>query len=895
MTTTDKINISIAVLTSITVIVTVTIFILQSFHNKKIIIFDSYNELYKLSFELRDKISGIIGTEWYYEVALLTADSAAEESVLDYINYCCNFFINFTNSKIIKRHWLKLMPLKLFNRLIALLPYIDYIRRKNNDKLKFQPYVDLLYYCSKHGIIKERYFSKKKYIWVGIRESDVAASSDYVAENISIFPDNGSVRYNHNLDNFDELYRQRIQQAYKTRKSTPIMFYNQFIAYRFQDEFDNNFVAVNDKSILNILNDKFTLRAQLCSRGLPCIPSEKVNSVDYHKLCAQYKQTRFVLQNIYGGGGYETYLLDNTNYVKVCDKIKYSTPIVVASPYLENNIPINIHTCISEKQTVIFPGSIQIIELHDCQLLYRGADFIAFRELDESVKKKVAILATKVADYLRSIGYRGVAGIDMLYTENGLYISEINPRFQASSYIIDKYMADRNKTSDSTSLSGLYANSLIELNNNAFAGIVNTCVDFNDEINCACYFYYADDADIETINHKLKLLKQYDCIVDTDGYCETKKIDRYSYLYRVLFNEKIAQISPDNTIWVADNIRLTDIVKTDKIRLKIALLNQGVRIQENSDVKSAVFEAIDFYIKDVDLHVNSPIKSHFIGLSPFEVVAIDAGWALFANGKKLSDIDVEINKIKETENHPERYSLYMSTDRLRINPANGCQYRAQGIGCYFCNLPPLSHEYTIEELEAASAYGLSLNPRHIMIGGGTINHLGNIDVIKKLVSYIKQQKPGIEISLMSVPPESEQLEELYQSGITDISLNMEVFDAKVAAKLMPAKSNYTRDIYWNTLKAAKKYWNVYGDVRSMIIVGLEKTDSLLLGIKKLNDIGVQPVLSVFRPLFKSNMRSFLPPSNDYLLEIYSKIIYMLQPSGSLGPKCNMCKNNTLAI
>ena len=148
---------------------------------------------------------------------------------------------------------------------------------------------------------------------------------------------------------------------------------------------------------------------------------------------------------------------------------------------------------------------------------------------------------------------------------------------------------------------------------------------------------------------------------------------------------------------------------------------------------------------------------------------------------------------------------------------------------------------------------------------------------------------------MSVPPLIQDLNSIKQAGITDVSFNIEIFDEVLAKQLMPAKSDYTRQYYMEVLSAATKVWPTYGDVRSIIMVGLESTSSLLDGVKKLNDIGVQPVLSVFRPMKNSALYNRLPPSNEYLLEIYNQATKLLAPTGFLGPKCTDCRNNTLSV
>ena len=66
-----------------------------------------------------------------------------------------------------------------------------------------------------------------------------------------------------------------------------------------------------------------------------------------------------------------------------------------------------------------------------------------------------------------------------------------------------------------------------------------------------------------------------------------------------------------------------------------------------------------------------------------------------------------------------------------------------------------------------------------------------------------------------------ELESLYHAGITEIGFNIEIWDDKIAKKLMPGKGRISRETYMNALKNARKIWKKPYSVRSLLIVGLE--------------------------------------------------------------------------
>ena len=101
-----------------------------------------------------------------------------------------------------------------------------------------------------------------------------------------------------------------------------------------------------------------------------------------------------------------------------------------------------------------------------------------------------------------------------------------------------------------------------------------------------------------------------------------------------------------------------------------------VNSKVKAELKEAVFDAIDFYIVKDDMYINSPIDCPLVEYSPFSIEKIGEEYFLQFNGANYSKIIIEKNQIEDKINFSERNSLYLSTDRLRINPILGCDYKA---------------------------------------------------------------------------------------------------------------------------------------------------------------------------------------------------------------------------
>ena len=96
---------------------------------------------------------------------------------------------------------------------------------------------------------------------------------------------------------------------------------------------------------------------------------------------------------------------------------------------------------IGKYETIKLPISVQLIKQINDRFKYVGADFIYASKLGDKAINKINDYANTVALELKQLGYQGIVGIDYIIDNNdNVYFMELNPRFQASSFIINKYL-----------------------------------------------------------------------------------------------------------------------------------------------------------------------------------------------------------------------------------------------------------------------------------------------------------------------------------------------------------------------------------------------------------------------------------------------------------------------
>ena len=684
------------------------------------------------------------------------------------------------------------------------------------------------------------------------------------------------------------------------------IFYNQNKSFDYGRDVINHTICCNEQSLLENLSDKIWVR-KMFANLINTIPSLETtfNEISLERLSALFPDyDEFILQKPKSGGGTGTFLCNKKNFDDYKETFANEERILV-SPFIANSYSINTTLLIGEQNCLIFPSSIQIIEKNKNNFLYRGADYIAFQNLEESLKNKIYENSKKVARHIQNLGYKGIVGIDFLIQnkENVLFI-ELNNRFQASSDLLN-YELLKHDTS------------LQELNLLAFQN--ERLPEYSLDTLLSSYFYYNENENtFDDLKFKYKsiisakangVLDELDLL--NDGYKIDCQCSARCYGFKVNIKKQICSISPDGKLWTNENIRyvnpaLINKYKTNLLSLKVALLNQGVSIDNsiNKNLKNAVYRSIDINLdfngKKVTL--NCPYMINFAKISPFY---IDNKYCLSYAGIPLFNVTIDelmiTENLKTTSGKPISKIIYMSEDRLRIKTMSGCDYKKNHIGCDFCDNPDKCTYFDLNDIYesikcASNIYKDRLN--HFMIGGGTDFRKDYWFIVEHVIKYIHSDNslPN-EITLMVAPFEIYRLKKLKELNLNDLSVNIEIYDDTLAKQIMKGKG-IERKEYFNFFEEAKKFWPDFGDLRSMVIVGIDTTDNLIKLVSKLVNMGVQPVLSIFRPLPNTPLENHSMPSNEYLENIYficDNICKSKNRNYTLGPKCSACRNNVLSI
>ena len=111
------------------------------------------------------------------------------------------------------------------------------------------------------------------------------------------------------------------------------------------------------------------------------------------------------------------------------------------------------------------PISLQLSEKNKERILYHGADYVAAHTISENIVVKLKEYTNNILIHIKQLGYLGIIGLDFLITKDEIYFLEVNPRYQASSFLINIALKEKGFSSLSKmNLTAFYEHCYLDTN-----------------------------------------------------------------------------------------------------------------------------------------------------------------------------------------------------------------------------------------------------------------------------------------------------------------------------------------------------------------------------------------------------------------------------------------------
>jgi hypothetical protein len=298
--------------------------------------------------------------------------------------------------------------------------------------------------------------------------------------------------------------------------------------------------------------------------------------------------------------------------------------------------------------------------------------------------------------------------------------------------------------------------------------------------------------------------------------------------------------------------------------------------------------------------VNIPILHQFTNNSPFTLCEENGDLFLSRNDQIFLNCSLtkfpEWYQLNTSQGLPMPKVLIVEGVRTLIGTVrNTCDYFKIGKQCTFCALGPYSGiknktpQDFVDTIQAATSY--SENYQLHLTGGNVLNR-GDRGILDYL-DYVAEIRriSNIPISIEISPPENlDDIKRAVDAGVNAFSINLEIWDNKLRKLFCPAKSLISKGSYYKT-------WN-YGlkilgpnQVCSVLVFGLESSESTLMGAEAIVKEGVIPTIIPFRKNNGSLLENFRGPDPKELIHV-SRIVGNLMKQSGLEPKaqpgCTNC-------
>lgn len=755
------------------------------------------------------------------------------------------------------------------------------------------------------------------YYWVGSRESDILHTSNLFSGSITLYGFGArslTVQRGARIDNNaasrlrDEFILKNIAEVAASDPDARFYFYDPSWAYEIEglEAYRDRFVCVNSAPIYQTYNNKISFHDRMKDK-VPMLHKAALTKgeCDYRALCARFQKRsgEFIVQAPVSNGGNGTYLLNGRNARRIAGMLDESKRYLV-SEYYSDNVPVNIHFLISEREVVGLPASIQILRRESDRLIYRGADYAAYRTVQPEKRSLFEEYAREVAVHMQREGYRGVCGIDGVITEGGVFIVEFNSRFQGSTAAI-------NFAFEEQGIPSVQALNLAAFEGKPLASGLEAV-----SVNYSTYTFLRGATNLFA-NHILQNCDAdpYVAEVNTDGYSPESRLRAGIYMFRILVRGNLTCVNEDGGTFLHENIVEPDIrlyrkaKKRDRLAVKILLMSLGVKFTQralsfllaNGGIRPGNNNAVDLNV--LDMVVNAPRDIKFIAFTPFSI-DIDGQneLTLYYYGSPLTEVSLyPLDPLSEkvTSNGVAYEAVaYLSTDRLRIHMTNECIFKRENVGCKFCNIVPCASPLSLEDIREVIEDYCANSPavRHFLVGGQSMDQASGMKRIADIVRIIRSYTKEKHVYVMALPYDEEAIKTLVEAGMDELACNIEIFDPELAKKYMPGKGAIPRSTYYKVLSYARSLLPENGAVRAMLIYGLERRSTFIGGIKKLASMGIQPIISIFRPLPDTPLENLIAPPLMDTYRLYYVAERLCNRRGlRLGPACVFCQNNTLSL
>lgn len=227
-----------------------------------------------------------------------------------------------------------------------------------------------------------------------------------------------------------------------------------------------------------------------------------------------------------------------------------------------------------------------------------------------------------------------------------------------------------------------------------------------------------------------------------------------------------------------------------------------------------------------------------------------------------------------------RIAQVISRGRITITYSNECALLDKGLDCLFCNINDTKRRYgeldhiewkTPRQIGETVAEAYKEGYRAFNLTGGFIPERREVEYYLDAIEEVMERVGSEDVHGMAcigAPLDLSIIERYKEAGYQHIATNLEIWDKNIFKTICPGKEQLCggHDNWVNTLKHEVEVFGK-GNVRSVILGGLEPKESLMEGIEYLCSLGVIAYPNVWKPCKGSGLEGHRSPTSEWHQEV----------------------------
>ncbi len=230
--------------------------------------------------------------------------------------------------------------------------------------------------------------------------------------------------------------------------------------------------------------------------------------------------------------------------------------------------------------------------------------------------------------------------------------------------------------------------------------------------------------------------------------------------------------------------------------------------------------------------------------------------------------------------------------RVAITYSNECSLKEKGLDCLFCNINATKDTFgELDKIEwknpkqigevVGAAYREGY--RGYNLTGGFVPERREIEYYIDVIEAVKEETGTDDVHGMAcvgAPSDLSIIEKYKEAGYQHIATNLEVWDENFFKTICPGKEELCggRQNWINALKHEVEVFGK-GNVRSVLVSGIEPKESILEGIDYLASLGVIAIPSIWKPCVGSALEGHNSPSSDWHKEVMERTYQIYKKNG----------------